>query len=271
MAEQRPWTTKTTTDHDTVREWVEARDAVPARATPGDEDDRDVLRIDSPERDSESDANLEAVSWDEFFERFESAGLAFRYRDEEPTGERSHFHRFVRREETGVADAPEADVSVVAVAATATPSDRQTDPEDPDRPEMESASEMNVESPSEGADAEAERRPALTAGLVVDEIHEDAGGYDHWNKNDEYLVLRNDGEEPLDLAGWTVENDDGKTYEFREEFGLDPGRTVTLHSGSGEDTDTDRYWGSERAVWKNTGDVLTVRDADGRQVIRVSY
>ena len=270
MAEQRPWTTKTTTDHDTVREWVEARDAVPAHATTtGDEGDLDIVGIDFTEL--ESDANLEDVSWDDFFEKFESAGLAFRYRDEEQHGERSYFHRFVRREETGVADVPEADVSVVAVGATATPSDRQTDPEHPDRPEMESASEMNLESSSEGTDAETERRPALTVGLVVDEIREDARGYDHWNENDEYVVFRNDGEQSLDLAGWTVENSDGKTYEFREEFVLDPERAVTLHSGSGEDTDTDRYWGSERAVWKNTGDVLTVRDADGRQVIRVSY
>jgi hypothetical protein len=137
-----------------------------------------------------------------------------------------------------VTEAVDEDVSVVAVGATPTGTDPETE---------------------------------LTVGLVVDEIHEDALGYDHWNKNDEYLVFRNEGEEPLDLTGWHVENSAGDSYRFPDEHVLEPGEAVTLRTGSGTDTHQNFYWGSERAVWKNTGDVVTVTDDEGRQVIRESY
>lgn len=281
MRDQRPTTTRTTTDHDEIREWVEARDAKPACVTESVEgDDRRILDIDVP--GTEHDENLENVPWDAFFERFERENLAFEYaggvENDAATRAPGDFYRFVHRGETGVAEVPDEDVTVVAVGATPVPT----------RPEMESASEMDLASPSEsGAQSdpmtESESEPTadsppespatsrVTVGLVVDEIHEDATGYDHWNENDEYLVFRNDGDEPLALAGWTVENFDGETYEFPEGFVLEPNRTVTLRSGPGEDTDSDLYWGSKRAVWKNTGDVLTVRDGEGKLVLRESY
>lgn len=420
MNDQRPWTTRTTTDHDEIREWAEARDAEPRRVTGADDgehrDGEDVdlesLRIDFPK--AEDDPNLEPVSWDAFFENFEDADLAFRYQDRKHDGEQSYYHRFVRRdvvptvtavttdretirkwadereatpahvvgtaaaadeevgvlrfgftdeeaervedllwdafvdeqleqllwgeffekferenlalerrreaeaetevraktetgaeietevpgsyyrfvhrEETGVADAVDEDVSVVAVgtervatdteAEISTEADAGTEADAEPEDDRDAADEQETD-PARGSTAagvpdevlDSEPRPAaeLTVGLVVDEIHEDAAGYDHWNKNDEYLVFRNDGDEPLALAGWTVENSDGKSYEFPDEFVLEPNRAVTLRSGSGTDTDRDLYWGSGRAVWKNTGDVLTVRTADGRRVIRESY
>ncbi len=39
-------------------------------------------------------------------------------------------------------------------------------------------------------------------------------------------------------------------------FELQPGATVTIHTGSGTDTATDLYWGSKRAIWNNKGDVV---------------
>ncbi|WP_276300625.1 lamin tail domain-containing protein [Halorussus lipolyticus] len=261
MTETKPWASRTTTDHDEIREWVEDRDGEPAHVVgTGGDDDLGILRFDFPEE--EPDRNLEAVEWDAFFEKFETANLALRYQREKQNGERSYFNRFVRRAETGVAEVPDADVSVVAVGSEPIPDAGAAD---------ESASESTDDSDDESASEEPQPTPRLTVGLAVDEIHEDARGYDHWNKNDEYLVFRNEADEPLDLTGWTVANSDETTYEFPEKFVLDPRKAVTLHSGSGEDTDRDLYWGSERAIWKNTGDVLTVRDDEDRRAIRESY
>ena len=283
LNDRRPWTTRTTTDHDEIREWVEARGAEPGCVTgTGESDGLESLRIDFSE--AEDDPDLESISWDAFFEKFEDADFAFRYQDQKHNGEQSYYHRFVHREETGVADAVDEDVSVVAVGTepVATDTEAKTGTEADAEPEDDRDADNEQETdpargstavgvPDEVLDSEPRPEAKLTVGLVVDEIHEDAGGYDHWNKNDEYLVFRNDGDEPLALAGWTVENSDGKTYEFPDGFVLEPNRAVTLRTGSGTDTDRDLYWGSGRAVWKNTGDVLTVRTADGRRVIRESY
>ncbi|WP_135825666.1 lamin tail domain-containing protein [Halorussus ruber] len=285
MSETKPWATRTTTDYDEIREWAEERDGEPARVVgTGEGEDLGVLRFDFPEE--EPDKNLETVAWDAFFEKFESANLALRYQREKKNGEQSYFNRFVRRAETGVADAPEADVSVVAVGSAPVPGadeaseagdrggeEREIDAEEKSSPDTDPARGSTAEGvPDEVLDNRRRRAAArLAVGLAVDEIHEDALGYDHWNKNDEYLVFRNEGDEPLDLTGWTVENSDGTTYEFPDEFLLDPRKPVTLHSGSGEDTEFHLYWGAERAIWKNTGDVVTVRDDEERRVIRESY
>jgi len=70
---------ETTTDHDTIRTWAEARDGRPARVKgTGDEKDAGLLRLDF----GKPEENLEEISWDEFFDKFEESGLAFLYEDE---------------------------------------------------------------------------------------------------------------------------------------------------------------------------------------------
>ncbi len=106
---------------------------------------------------------------------------------------------------------------------------------------------------------------AAEGALVLDEIHETASDPD-----DEYLVFRNEAEEPLDLSGWIVENDAGRSYAFPDGTVLDPGESVVLYSGRGADDDH-LSWGAGEEVWDETGDVVTVRTADGREVVREPY
>jgi hypothetical protein len=61
---------KTTTDHDTIRKWVEERGGKPATVKrTGDEEEPGVLRIDFPGYSSKD--SIEEISWDQFFEKFE--------------------------------------------------------------------------------------------------------------------------------------------------------------------------------------------------------
>ena len=85
----------TTTDHKEIRRWVEARDGKPAavRATES-RDDPGILRIRF--RDASAD-DLDEISWDEFFEKFEEAKLAFLHQDKTADGGTSRFHKFVKR------------------------------------------------------------------------------------------------------------------------------------------------------------------------------
>jgi hypothetical protein len=84
---------RTTTDHDEIRSWAEARGGRPARvADTGDEGG--ILRIDF----REPDEGLEEIDWDTFFGVFEDRRLAFLFQDETAGGETSRFNRFVSRD-----------------------------------------------------------------------------------------------------------------------------------------------------------------------------
>ena len=109
------------------------------------------------------------------------------------------------------------------------------------------------------------------AALKVATINADAEGDDGENLNDEYVVFENAGDEPIDLSGWTVEDEAARSYEFPQGFTLEAGATVTLRTGSGTDTETELYWGSGSPIWNNAGDTVILSNADGERVLEVSY
>jgi competence protein ComEC len=108
-------------------------------------------------------------------------------------------------------------------------------------------------------------------GLVLEMVHADADGNDRTNLNDEYLVFRNSGDAPLDLSGWTITDEAGKTYTVPDDVSVDPGATVTFHTGSGTGTETHLYWDASSPVWNNGGDTVTVRNSEGTVVLEESY
>ena len=88
---------KQTTDHTKIRKWAEARNGKPARVQgTGEPDDVGLLRIDFPE-DHEEEEDLEEITWDEFFEKFDEKRLAFVYQEQTAGGEPSRFNKFVSR------------------------------------------------------------------------------------------------------------------------------------------------------------------------------
>ena len=90
-------TSKTTTDHEEIRRWVEARKGHPAavkRTERGGE--LGVLRIDFPGYSGEE--SLEHVAWDDWFEAFDENELAFLYQDKTADGHISRFNKLVSRE-----------------------------------------------------------------------------------------------------------------------------------------------------------------------------
>lgn len=110
-----------------------------------------------------------------------------------------------------------------------------------------------------------------TSQLVVADIHPDAAGNDHDNLNDEYIEFKNTGDQSLDLTDWTVADEVDHTYRFPTGFTLDPGATVTLYTGSGDDTASELYWGSGSAIWNNGGDTIIVKDDTGNIVFKHEY
>ena len=86
---------KTTTDHDEIRQWAEARGGRPASVKgTGGEDDAGILRINFP---GGAEDSLEEISWEEFFEAFEDNNLAFLYQKETASGDERRFFKLVNR------------------------------------------------------------------------------------------------------------------------------------------------------------------------------
>ncbi len=81
----------TTTDHDTIRRWAEARDGHPARVE--GTGDGGLLRIDF----GEPKERLEPISWEEFFRTFDENDLALLYQERTQDGSISRFNKLVDR------------------------------------------------------------------------------------------------------------------------------------------------------------------------------
>ena len=86
---------QTTTDHETIRKWAEAKGGKPAAVdSTHSGDDVGIVRIMFPDApNSEHDALVE-ISWEEFFAEFEERELALIHEED------SMFSKLVRRDKT---------------------------------------------------------------------------------------------------------------------------------------------------------------------------
>lgn len=88
--------TRTTTDHEEICRWVEEHGGHPARVRgTGSGDDVGVLRIDFPGGAGEDD--LDEVSWQDWFAKFDDSGLALLYQERKAGGGDSTFNKLVER------------------------------------------------------------------------------------------------------------------------------------------------------------------------------
>jgi len=90
--------THETRSHSAIRRWAEERDAIPTtvRGT-GKDGAAGILRLDFVGDGQKREDDLEAISWEEFFEKFDEAKLTFLYQDRTADGQVSRFCKFVNR------------------------------------------------------------------------------------------------------------------------------------------------------------------------------
>lgn len=89
--------TNTTTHHEVIRLWCEDRGGVPAAVSETHQDDDvGIIRIHFPGQGRGD--QLDEISWEDFFSKFEEAQLAFLYEVRTDTGELSRFSKLVRRD-----------------------------------------------------------------------------------------------------------------------------------------------------------------------------
>jgi urease beta subunit len=123
-------------------------------------------------------------------------------------------------------------------------------------------------------------------GEVLDRYEYDGRGEDEGDLSvvavdatgeDEAVVLRNGRDRTVELAGYTVGDAGGESFEFGYRL-LGPGRTLKLFTrsraavdGAAMTGDVNVFRGRPRSVWDRSGDTVTLADAEGEVIDRYEY
>lgn len=106
--------------------------------------------------------------------------------------------------------------------------------------------------------------------IILLKFNYNAEGNDDENLNDEYVILQNIGDTPLNITGWTIKDESSNIFTFLEHV-LPANEVVTLHTGSGSNTENEIFWSKKGAVWNNKADAICLRDDEEKLVLYSEY
>ena len=86
--------------------------------------------------------------------------------------------------------------------------------------------------------------------------------------NTEHVVLVNNLDGELSLAGWNLDNNSGSSYSFPQVSLFAKGAPLNLYTRPGTDTTNEVFWGLQAPMWQS-GMQVSLRDAQG--VIQATY
>lgn len=173
-----------------------------------------------------------------------------------------------------------ASLNVALVAAGLGRIDERFTHEDPDLAERLHRAAADASTPDCAADAttdpgnDASGVGHGTGPVRIVHVRYDGPGNDVQPGDSEYVELRNEGEEPVDLSGWQVADDDGNTVTIGEGATIAPGGTFRVYSGPADDQSGPDRWYADRAqgyLNNSGGDDLRLLDATGTTVATFSY
>ncbi|GAA2097182.1 lamin tail domain-containing protein [Actinomadura alba] len=117
-----------------------------------------------------------------------------------------------------------------------------------------------------GAGLVAFAAPAEAASVIqIYRVYYNSPGSDtgsNTSLNGEWVQLKNTSRTSRSLKSWKLKDKTGYTYTFGT-FTLGAGKYVTVRTGKGTNTTTNRYWGRSWYVWNNTGDTAYLRNSAG--------
>lgn len=90
-------------------------------------------------------------------------------------------------------------------------------------------------------------------------------------ESDEYIEIRNEDAKPINLKGWTLE-DEGPNHSYTfPAYTMDPGETCRIYTNEVHPSSCAFNWGHGQAIWNNSGDTATLKDGRGRIIDVCSY
>jgi hypothetical protein len=86
----------------------------------------------------------------------------------------------------------------------------------------------------------------------------------------EFVEIRNFGGTAANMTGWSLRDPVPHVFTFPS-FTLQPGAAVKVWTKSGVNNAANLYWGSNQAIWNNTGDTATLRNSGGQTIDTCTY
>lgn len=87
---------------------------------------------------------------------------------------------------------------------------------------------------------------------------------------DEYVELSNQAGAAIQLAGWTLRDQDNRVYTFPS-YVMKPGEVCRVYTNEDHPEWCGFNWGSGSAVWDNGGECATLQDASGTLIDEYCY
>ncbi len=112
-----------------------------------------------------------------------------------------------------------------------------------------------------------------SSSVVIRKIFYNSPGSDRGSNvslDHEWVKLHNRTGQRITLTGWTLRDRQGHVYTFGA-YSLKAHGYVKIRTGSGRNTQTNRFWGRSWYIWNNNGDRATLEDASGKVKSRCSY
>jgi endonuclease YncB( thermonuclease family) len=91
-------------------------------------------------------------------------------------------------------------------------------------------------------------------------------------RRDEFVSLTNTGGAPIDLETYVLKSLP-YSYTFAQGTVLGPGQTIRVHTGGdpADDTATDKYWGMDKQILDNSGDVAALSTYSDIRIACTAY
>ncbi|MEU1414789.1 lamin tail domain-containing protein [Streptomyces sp. NPDC005731] len=109
--------------------------------------------------------------------------------------------------------------------------------------------------------------------VEISDVQFDAHGPgDHFGRspNREWVEITNTGRRSANLDGWTLSDEDGRTYTFHH-YRLRGRAAVRVHTGFGRDNRTDLYQDRRHALWAGRSGIAVLRNDRGRYIDAVTW
>jgi len=106
------------------------------------------------------------------------------------------------------------------------------------------------------------------AALTIVDVEENAPGDDRDNPNGEWVLIKNDGDDDVSLAGWRLRDESTRHRMEFPDVQVPAGATVRVRTGCGDNALTadpiEIFWcDPEPPVWNNDGDTAFLLDPNG--------
>ena len=102
-------------------------------------------------------------------------------------------------------------------------------------------------------------------------VYPDALGYDQFNLNGEYAVIKNNSTATMTIAAWQLCNVERRCYTFPPGAAIAAHDSVFVHSGVGHTQSHKFYMRQTQPVWDDNTGRATLIDENGRVVARYAY